>query len=212
MTSMAGRRVAHNSSERNSALLILGFGSAAALASLFGNIWVVRAGVVVAVVMAAVALSVAFAQIKRIREEHNAALHHEVELRMAQSDQHHADSVAMIERFAARTDNLKAIIAKQRSQLGAAKAELSSMRGNAAWLRAEIAERQTRVDELTARLEALEAEKLAEDTEDSIVEMPETAMYPQVDDIWGDDEHPTLIDLRKLNLDEEFEMPLRKHA
>lgn len=201
---MVGRRVAKSSSERNSALLILVLGSAAALASLFGSIWVVRAGVVVAVVMAAVALYVALARVKSLREEHAVQLRREVELRMAAADRHHADSVAMIERFDARVENLNTVIAQLRARLAAALGELSTMRGNAAFLRAEVAERQAQVEALTARIAELEAAQ-----ESKIIELPDIS--PSADDIWGTDEHPTMVDLRQLRLDE-VEEPLRKHA
>ena len=81
-------------------------------------------------------------------------------------------------------------------QLAAAKSELSSMRGNSAWLRAEVAERQARVEVLEARIAELEAEETA-----NIVTLPRNAVTPSIDDIWGEDEHPTMVDLAKLNLD-----------
>lgn len=202
---MVGRRVAQASSERNSALLILGLGSAAATASLFGSIWVVRAGVIVAVIMAAVALTVAFSQIKKIRAEHAVQLRREVELRMAAADRHHADSVAMIERFNARAENLTTVISQLRARLAASLAELSTMRGNAAYLRAEVAERQAHIETLKARIAELEAEE-----ESTIIELPEAA-YPSAEDIWATGEHPTMVDLRQIRLDD-VEEPLRKHA
>lgn len=204
---MAGRRVASNQGERNVALIILVVGSAAALASLFGGIWLVRAGVVVAVGMAAIALWVAFGQVRRIREEHALEMKREHELRFALSERHHSDSVAMIDRFNARARNLQTIIDQLRSQLGTARAELSSMRGNAAWLRAEVAERQGRIEQLEARIAELEALNSS-----NVVEMPEhTGALPSIKDIWGEDEHPTMVDLRRVNLDE-LEAPLRKRA
>lgn len=210
---MAGRHVASSKNERNTALLILAVGSIAALASMLGNIWIVRAGVVVAILMATIALYVSFQEVKRIREEHSAALRREVEIRMEMSEKHHADSVAMIDRFNARAENLNTIIVKLRAQLGAAKSELSSMRGNAAWLRAEVAERQARIEELTARIAELEAQREAAEQEDSIVELPEAAWYPQVEDIWGEEEHPTMINLAQLHLDDEaFAEDVRKRA
>lgn len=205
---MAGRRVATNSGERNVALIILIVGSAAALASLFGGIWLVRAGVVVAVLMASAALYVAFGQVRRLREEHALELKREHELRSALSKRHHSDSVAMIDRFNARAQNLQTVIDQLRSQLGTARAELSSMRGNAAWLRAEVAERQGRIAELEARITELEAEHTS-----NIVEMPEPTdnVFPSIEQIWGDDEHPTMVDLRRVNIDE-LEAPIRKRA
>lgn len=198
---MAGRHVAPNSNERRTALLILAVGSAAALASMLGNIWMVRGGVVIAVVMATIALFAAFKQIDRIRAEHSEALRYEVDQRRRLTEKHHADSVAMIERFNTRTENLNSIIIKLRSQLGAAKAELSSMRGNAAWLRSEVAERQARIDELTARIAELES-RIEE--ESKVLALPAVDTDPQVTDIWADDEHPTLVDMKMLQLDDEF--------
>lgn len=204
---MAGRRVANSSSERNAALIILGIGIAAALASLFGSIWIVRAGVLVAIVMAAIALQVAFRQVKQIREEHAAQLRREVELRTSAAEKHHADSVAMIERFDARAHQQNGVIEKLRSQLGAAQAELSSMRGNAVWLRAEVAERQARIEALIQRIQELEAGQPG-----NVVELPERELIgPSVEDIWGEDEHPTMVDLRMLHLDE-IDQPERKQA
>lgn len=204
---MAGRRVASNSSDRNLALIILVVGSIAALASMIGSIWVVRAGVVVAVLMAAAALWVVYGEMAALRKEHAEELKHEHELRTALADRHHSDSIAMIDRFNARTNNLQTVIDQLRSQLGAARAELSTMRGNAAWLRGEVAERQARIAQLEARIAELEADR----DDHNIVELEIADLHPSSEQIWGDDEHPTMVDLRKVHL-EELEMPIRKRA
>ena len=193
---MPGRRVAHKSSERTLALTILAVGTVASLASLIGGAWIVRAGVLVAIAMAFAAVYVAWRELGAERVRHANALKHEIDLRAQQADRFQEESVAMISRFNARAENLQAVIAKLRGQLASAKSELSSMRGNAAWLRAEVAERQARVESLTSRIAVLEAENTA-----NIVTLPRTAVTPSIDDIWGEDEHPTLVDLAKLNLD-----------
>lgn len=207
---MVGRRVAHKSSERTIALTILIVGTLVSLASMLGNVWVVRGGVVVALLMAFATVYVVWRQLRTERAVHAEELKHEVKLRSQQAERHHEESVAMIERYNARAENLKAVIAKLRSQLGAAKSELSSMRGNSAWLRAEVAERQARIDALEQRIAELEAERAFEDT-GNIVELPgRSELHPSIEEIWGEDEHPTMVDLAKLNLDAVLE--LRKHA
>ena len=193
---MAGRRAAHKSSDRTLALTILTVGTVASVASMFGGEWVIRAGVVVAIVMAFAAVYVAWRELGAERVRHAEELKHEIDLRSHQADRFHEESVAMISRFNARAENLQAVIAKLRGQLAAAKSELSSMRGNAAWLRAEVAERQARVEVLEARIAELEAEETA-----NIVTLPRNAVTPSIDDIWGEDEHPTMVDLAKVNLD-----------
>lgn len=197
---MAGRHVATPSSERRIALTILIVGTVVSLASLLGGVWIVRGGVLLAILMAFAAVAVARKQLVRERDEHAHEIKEQVAARVALSERHHSDSVAMIERFGARTDNLKAVIANLRRQLGAANAELSSMRGNAVWLRAEVAERQARIDALTTRITELEAEH-----SEKLVLLPRhgsaAALHPSAEDIWGEDEHPTMVDLAKLQLD-----------
>lgn len=202
---MAGSRVSRPLSERSIALTILVVGVVAAAASLFGDIRIVRAGVVVAVVMSVAAFIVAGRQLQRERAEHKEQLHHEVELRTQQAERFHADSLAMIDRFNDRIENLKGVVLKLRRQLAAAQSEMSSMRGNAAWLRGEIAERQARIDALEAQIADLEKEEAS-----NVVELP-AAVLPTVDDIWGDDEHPTMVDMGKLDL-ELYDQPLLRQA
>ena len=201
---MAGRRAASKSSERTVAVAILAVGTVASLASLLGGVWVVRAGVVVAVAMALAAFWFASRELAAERARHATEMKHEVTLRAQQASRFHEESVAMIGRFNARAENLQAVIAKLRSQLGAAKSELSSMRGNAVWLRAEVAERQARIGQLEARIAELESEEIT-----NIQRLPRNAVRPSIDDIWGEEEHPTMVDLAKLNLDELPDLRMR---
>ncbi|HQD22585.1 MAG TPA: hypothetical protein PKY27_10060 [Arachnia sp.] len=201
---MAGRRAASKSSERTVAVAILAVGTVASLASLLGGVWVVRAGVVVAVAMALAAFWFASRELAAERARHATEMKHEVTLRAQQASRFHEESVAMIGRFNARAENLQAVIAKLRSQLGAAKSELSSMRGNAVWLRAEVAERQARIEQLEARIAELESEEIT-----NIQRLPRNAVRPSIDDIWGEEEHPTMVDLAKLNLDELPDLRMR---
>ena len=203
---MAGRRASQKSSERTLALTILGVGTAVSVASLLGDVWIVRAGLAVAVVMAFAAVGVAWRELKSERERHAVEMKHEVALRSQQATRFHEESVAMIGRFNARAENLQSVIAKLRSQLGAARSELSTMRGNAVWLRAEVAERQSRIEALEIRIAELEAEDTA-----NIVSLPRHVVSPSIDDIWGENEHPTMVDLAKLNLDG-VPAPLAKEA
>lgn len=196
---MAGRRVEKKSSERNLALTILVVGTLAAVASLLGGIWFVRAGTVVAVVMAFAAVLLVWRQLERERSLHQEEVRRQVALRVEQADRHHGDSMAMMDRFSDRVENLQATIVMVRRQLGAANSELSSMRGNSVWLRGEIAERQARIDVLTERLVALE-----EGQSDNIIALPRhgaAGLDPRAEDLWNDGEHPTMVDLAKVQLD-----------
>lgn len=199
MALMSGRRI-QQQTERTVALSILGVGTVVSLASLLGGIWIVRAGVIVAVAMAFAATFVAFRQLRRERGTHRSEIERQVELRNQLVTQHHSDSVALIDRFTRRNETLQGQIETLRRQLSGAKAELSTMRGNSAWLRGEVAERQARIVALTQRVEELERRE----QEDSLVQLPrygKARLQPNVDDIWTADEHPTMVDLASIQLD-----------
>ena len=204
---MSGRHVAKSSSERSIAIGILSVGSLVVLGSLLGGIWVVRAGAVVALVMAVAAVSVAWMELKRERTEHREEIKRQVAIRVEQAERHHAESVAMIDRFNERAQNLKSMIAKLRRQLGAANSELSTMRGNSAWLRGEVAE-------LEERLAAEEEARQEIEESSNIVELPRYAKGEKAIELWiSDDEHPTMVDLAKLNMAHYDEsLPIRKEA
>lgn len=194
--------------ERTYALTILGIGTAVSLASLIGGLWIVRAGVVVAILMAFAATWMAYSQLRREREAHRAEISREVIARKELVSKHHEDSMAMLDRFTRRHHTQQTQLASVRRQLGAAKAELATMRGNSAWLRGELAERQARIQQLTEQVAALEA-SLAEvtsapDEAESLVIMPRrgaASLSPSAHDIWADDEHPTMVDLSSVQLD-----------
>ncbi len=194
---MSGRRVAPTSSERNLALTILIVGSLASVASLFGGIWLVRAGAVVAVAMALAAVGVVWRQLERERSVHREEIRRQVALRSEQANRHHSDSLAMLDRFAQRVENLKTVIATQRRQLAAAHVELGRMRGNAVWLRGEIAERQSRIDVLTAHLAEIEAVP-----SNNVIDLPRHGVSrdPRAEDIWDEGEHPAMVDLARIQL------------
>ncbi|MDO5093021.1 MAG: hypothetical protein Q4D79_06305 [Propionibacteriaceae bacterium] len=168
---MSGRHVEKNPHERAIAITILAVGSAVVLLSLFGSIWAVRAGAVIGIVMALAAVAVSWLELKRERAEHREEIKRQIAFRIEQAEKHHAESVAMIDRFNERAQNLKSMIAKLRRQLGAANSELSTMRGNAAWLRGEVSERQARIDSLEAKIAELEARLVeAEKARDAALE------------------------------------------
>lgn len=207
MGRMTGRHT-RKQTERSLALGILAVGAAVSIASLFGGEWIIRAGVVVALVMGAAATWVSFRQLRDERRDHREEVARHVEEQRVLINQHHSDSVALIDRFTERTHNLGEQIATLRRQLSSAKAELSTMRGNSAWLRGEVAERQARIEALTRRVDELETRLADEDAEDSLLPLPRygvASLQPSVADIWGDDEHPTMVDLASVQLDTALE-------
>lgn len=197
---MPGRRVETSPNERSIALAILVIGTLGSLSSLLGGVWVMRGGLLLAIGMAFAAVYVSWRQLRRERIEHQSEIRREVASRIDQAERHHAETLSLIERYDGRILNLKEVTSNLRRQLAAANSELATMRGNAVWLRSEIAERQARIDALTIRVTELETA-----AHENVVDLPRhgvaTALSPSVDDVWGDDEHPTMVDLAKIDLD-----------
>ncbi|MFV0430303.1 MAG: hypothetical protein ACK5KO_12870 [Arachnia sp.] len=214
---MAARRTATSSSERTAAFTILAVGTLAALASLLGGVWVLRAGVVVAIMMAFAAVWLSMLELRRERREHHEELRRQIDMRLSESDRHHAESLAMIERFSARTDNLKRVAGSLRRQLAAANSELSTLRGNAVWLRGEVSSRQARIDELCSEVESLatQVREMTAANDENVVDLPRhgvaAKLDPDASELWGDDEQPTMVDISMVNFDAAPEQ-LRKHA
>ncbi len=178
-----GRHMAGDAKERRVALAILFSGSGAALASLFGDPWVVRVGVGIAIVMAFAAFYFTTRELRRVREQHRQEIREQLEIRRADLSRHHVESMAMMDRYGARIAASRSTIAELRRQVDAANAELSTLRGNAVLLRSEVAVRQARIKQLEAAIVQLESQ-LAEQTGQSA---PNLVSLPKRGRILSDD-------------------------
>lgn len=166
----------------------------------FGPLWFVRAGVVVSVLAAFVAVLFAWREIDRVNRAHRVELKSVLAAGVEQANNHHRDSLDMLDRFDARAQQLTGTIARLTSELAAAHGELATMRGNNVWLRGEVAERQAHIDELAARVAELEA---ARDQAANLLNLPRYGVasgrpLPTAEELWADGNHPTIVDLNRL--------------
>lgn len=182
---MIGRHVAGDAKERRVALAILFSGSAAALASLFGDPWVVRGGVVIAIAMAFAAFYFTTRELRRAREQHRQEMREQLEIRRADLRRHHAESMAMMDRYGARIAASRSTIAELKRQVDAANAELSTLRGNAVLLRSEVAVRQARIKQLEAAIVQLESQLTEQTgrTTQNLVSLPKRGQVLSGDDV-----------------------------
>lgn len=211
---VSGKRQADRSVERRITLAVLVIGSIASIALAFGPEWMVRIGVGVALVMAFVSVALSWRELERVHVAHRIELKALYNASMEQADRHHQESLAMVERFDARAEQLKETINRVTSELAAARSELSTMRGNSAWLRGEIAERQSRIHTLESRISELET--VRDDARDNLIQLPrygvasEQENLPTAEELWSEGNHPTVVDLRMLAFPEVLE--IRKQA
>lgn len=196
-------RAAKRPIERKLAFAVLAVGTIGCLLASFGPIWAVRVAVAVAAAMAYGAVALAWHELSVVRKAHRLQLKAAQDSVVAASDKHRADSIEMIDRFNARTAQLRDVITRLRGELSSARAELSSMRGNSVWLRGEVAERQARIDQLAERIAELESRLAASEgvTESVIHALPRFAasgrrgQLPTAAEIWPDGDFPTVVDL-----------------
>lgn len=177
-------------------------------AALLGPVWVVRAGVIVALIAGCLAVRWAWQELRQAREEagrrqladlrgHNAQLsterrrNHEV----VEALQFHGEANAE------KLVELQVIIGHLRT-------EISSLNGDKATLLQDVSVRDRRIADLVAALAEREAElaELWAETDDAeVVAMPRHAAttadwdaLPSAEDLWASGNHPTVVDLQKL--------------
>lgn len=168
----------------------------------FGPIWFVRAGVVLSLLMAAASVYFAWREVDALTRAHQLELKGIVAANREESRRRHQESLEMIDRFEDRAGLLNGNLQRVTAALGSAHAELATMRGNAVWLRGEVAERQSRIDALNERIADLEAKR--DEAEAEVLALPRYGvasnreLLPTAEELWADGNHPTIVDLTVL--------------
>lgn len=154
------------SPSRTTTLAVLVVGSILALGCAFGPAWLVRVGLAIAVLTAVASVLTTWRQMDRMVAEHTAQLQQLRDEAREAAHRHHAESMAMIDRFAARTAAWKQEIAEARSEIEALRADHA-----AASLDAEA--KQTRISALNKVVADLEKQlRAAEQGAPALATMP----------------------------------------
>lgn len=197
-----------------------------AAAAAFGSIWMVRSGVLLAVVGGFLALRYSF---RGLCEQRRAAGERLIQQsrahgRQLREERRHNSEVletlsARIEATNSLLSSARAQVAEQTAQIGSLRGQLSTLRGDSAALRIELKRRDDAIHALRdtiAELEAGLAELRCDDDADvteagEVFSMPRHAAakmpsewdaLPTADDLWTDGNHPTVADLAFLDADQ----------
>ena len=198
------KRVEKDTGERKGVLAILIVATVVAVVcGVIPSIWVVRAGVLVALVGAWVSVFMAWRQVDAIRHMHFDALK---ELRHAASEQekrHHAESMEMIDTFSRRVGSISKTLADTRAKLDRAENELSTLRGDKAALQYKVTAFNKKVTSLEMRITELETELdalLADGRSGRLATLRTVtdAGVPTAEEIWGDGNDATIADLSRV--------------
>jgi hypothetical protein len=210
---VTARRVAPTSAFRRASEIVLVGGTVIAVVAAFGPVWAVRTGLVVAVVAAVVACVFAWRELFSARREHaRAMLTASRDHGQALSDERERNG-AVVATLGSRIRDAGAVIERQRVTIAELRVQISGLKGDKAYLRAEVDHREGVISSLRDTVRAREAELIAlqaDDGDDADVhEWPRRVLaehesawdeLPAADDLWTDGSHPTVVDLKMLDL------------
>lgn len=206
-SSIAPLRRAPNSPLRRTSEIVLVAGTVIAVVAAFGPTWLVRVGVVVAVVAAVVACAFAWRELFAVRRRHAkdmllASQQHGLVLR-----EERTRTGAVVDTLTKRVTDAGAVIDGQRVVIATLRTEVSGLNGDRAHLRSEIEHRETVITSLRETVRSREAELIAlhdEGGEASVHHLPRRVLaehesawaeVPDADELWRDGSHPTVVDM-----------------
>lgn len=198
---------------RRASEIVLVSGTVIALIAAFGPGWAVRLGIVVAIVAAVMACVFAWRELFWARREHaREMLDASREHGRALSEERERNG-AVVETLGGRIRAAGVVIERQRVTIAELRVRISGLKGDKAYLRAEVDHREGVISSLRDTVRAREAELIAlqadESNEDADVhEWPRRVLaehesvwedLPAADELWTDGSHPTVVDMKMLD-------------
>ena len=211
VTSPVAKRKESVSPLRRTSEIVLVAGTVVGVLAAFGPAWAVRIGIVVAIIAAVVACLFAWRELFNARRQHARAM-------LAASRDHgralteeRTRNATVVDTLLARVADAGVLIEKQRVIIAELKMRLSGLKGDKAYLRAEVDHRESVISSLRDTVRAREAELVAlrEEPDAAVHTMPRRVFAehdPTVEetrtaeDLWTCGSHPTVVDLKTLDL------------
>ncbi|GAB3622466.1 hypothetical protein GCM10027418_05480 [Mariniluteicoccus endophyticus] len=194
-----------------------------AVASAFGPIWVVRAGILAAVVGGVLALRFAWREMREQHIEHGREINRHAHAQGAQLATERQRNSEVLEAMRAHNADADKTVKRLRAEIGTLNDELNGLRGENAHLKVDLIEREHRIERLRADLATREAELRAlQEIEDDaeVLAMPRHAAgatgnewdaLPTAEELFAEGDHPTVVDLQKMVFPA-IEQDMRKQA
>jgi hypothetical protein len=208
---VAAKRKEPVSPLRRTSEIVLITGTVVAAIAAFGPTWAVRLGIVVAIIAAVVACLFAWRELFSARRQHARAM-------IAASRDHgraltdeRSRNAAVVDTLRGRVADAGVLIEKQRVTIAELKMRISGLKGDKAYLRAEVDHRESVISALRVTVRAREAELIAlrDEPDAEVHTMPRRVFTepdstddatPTAEDLWTDGSHPTVVDLKTLEL------------
>lgn len=184
---------------RRAGIAVLVAGGVLSIAAAFGPIWVVRAGIAIALLVGVTACVMAWREVKVTSieaEADQADLMARAAAAASSERTAHLDILGTIED---RNAALRAQLRELRIRHADALIELNALRGDKSALTAEVAKAADEIADLRARLVVLEDELFRGESEAAeVLRLPRRVDRPGADDTIEGDLFPTIIDLQAL--------------
>jgi hypothetical protein len=184
-------------------------GAVLAIAAAFGPVWVVRAGVGIALIAGLLAVRWGWQELRQAREEAGRTQVADLRNHNAQLSTERQRNLEVVDTLRTQSEDGAEKLVGLQVTIGQLRTEISSLNGDKTGLQADLAERNHRITQLTATLADHESElarlrnELAE-LEAEIVAIPRYAAaadwdaLPSAEDLWASGNYPTVVDLQRL--------------
>jgi chromosome segregation ATPase len=189
-----------SSSARRAGLVVLLAGGVLSVAAAFGPIWVVRAGVAVAIIAGVVACVLAWrhaTRLQRAREADQAAAMHRQAAAATEQRQQHAE---VLETLNERHDALRAKLRELRITHADLLIDLNTLRGDKNALTSEVDRLTSDIAQLRERVAELEEALALEPQDAEVLSLPRRVGRAASEARPEDELFPTVIDLQALAL------------
>jgi hypothetical protein len=192
---------------RRAAKIVLITGTASSLGLAFGPTWATKIGIAVAVAAAIIGCMLAWRELWQVRRVH---AHQLLEISkkhgkaLSEERRHNA---GVLDLMSKRVKEYVIVVEGQKITIAQLRGQVSALRGDNAYLKTEIAHRETVIGSLRETVRAREAELVALLTDDAEAEvhtlprrvLAEITVGPEEivaeGDLWTDGSHPTVVDL-----------------
>jgi hypothetical protein len=192
---------------RRAAKIVLILGTASSFGLAFGPNWATKIGIAVAVAAAIVGCMLAWRELSQVRRAH---AHQVLEISkkhgkaLSEERRHNA---GVLDLMSKRVKEYVVVVEGQKITIAQLRGQVSALRGDNAYLKTEIAHRETVIVSLRETVRAREAELvtlLTDDSDAAVHTLPRrvlaeiTAGPDEVvaaGDLWADSSHPTVVDM-----------------
>ncbi len=154
----AGTRRASTSALRRATESVLLLGTVLAVAAMFGPLWLVRTGVVVAVGAGVLACTLGWRELRSVRRLHAQAMLSASQRHRAAMTQERDVNTAVLDALVARLRSAQVLNSGQRVSIAALREQMAALNGDKAQLGTELARRDIRISSLRKAVAARDAE------------------------------------------------------